>query len=388
MVLQLCRKKSARSAQVNLKRIIIFYPSFEKGGVEKILLNLINHILKKNFELLLISSNFDKKIFLNKKKFKYISIISKKKFIFNERISRSFAAFFKLKEILKSQKKNNTIVFSLQSSILAIIACKFLGHKIVVRNAEDPIYSTVYAENKFLSYLVLFLKLIFYNFSDGIITNSKGSKTSLKKFLRNKNIIAIYNPYIKKIFKKNKHKRLNYILSVGRLTKQKDFKNLINAFYKIKDKIKKYKLIIVGEGELKQSLIKQSIDLDIYKRVKFLGWRNNLSKLYKKSKLFVLSSLYEGLGNVLIDAVNYEVPIVVTNCKSGPSEIINNGKGGYLTPVSNPYELSRKILFALNNYKLSMHKILYSKKTIDRFLMNENSLKYLKYIKKTFYEKK
>ena len=162
---------------------------------------------------------------------------------------------------------------------------------------------------------------------------------------------------------------------------------MIFAFYKIRDKIINYKLIIIGEGELKNSLIKLTKDLQIEKRVIFLGWRNKLDKYYKKSKLFVLSSLYEGLGNVLIDAINYEVPIVTTNCKSGPSEIINNKKGGYLSSVSDSDELSKKILFALKYYNLSKKKILFAKKNIDRFLISKNSLKYLEYIEKVFYEK-
>ena len=113
----------------------------------------------------------------------------------------------------------------------------------------------------------------------------------------NKNIKVIYNPYIKKISNRNKKRRLNIILSVGRLTKQKDFRSLIYAFYKIRYKINNYKLIIIGEGELKNSLIKISKrSANSEKRVGyFLGWRNKLDKYYKKSKLFVLSSLYEGL---------------------------------------------------------------------------------------------
>ncbi len=373
---------------MKLNKIIIFYPSFEKGGVEKILVNFINFILSKNYEIILVSSNFKKKLIHTKKKFKYVNLDSKKNTFFNDRISRSFDAYFKLKKVLKDQKKDNSIVFSLQSSILSIIACKISGHKVVIRNAEDPIYSAIYAENKILSYFVLFLKLIFYNFSDGIITNSKGSKFSLKKFLLNKNVKTIYNPYLKKKSNRNKKKRSNILLSVGRLTKQKDFRTLIFAFYKIRDEIINYKLIIIGDGELKNSLIKLTKDLQIEKRVIFLGWRNKLDKYYKKSKLFVLSSLYEGLGNVLIDAINYEVPIVTTNCKSGPSEIINNKKGGYLSTVSDSDELSKKILFALKYYNLSKKKILFAKKNIDRFLISKNSLKYLEYIEKVFYEKK
>ena len=72
---------------------------------------------------------------------------------------------------------------------MAIIVSKFLGFKIIVRNAEDAISSTIFAENKFQSLIILFLKVILYNFSDKIISNSKGSGNSLKKiFIKKKNI--------------------------------------------------------------------------------------------------------------------------------------------------------------------------------------------------------
>ena len=70
-------------------------------------------------------------------------------------------------------------------------------------------------------------------------------------------------------------------------------------------------------------------NLDLNKKVKFTSWTNDIDKYYKKSKIFILNSVYEGLGNVLVDAVNYNIPIITTNCKSGPSEIIDYGKGGF-----------------------------------------------------------
>ena len=88
---------------MKLNKIIIFYPSFEKGGVEKILVNLINFILTKNYEIILISSNFKKQL-IKKKNFKYVNLNSKNIFL-NDRISRSFSAYSKLREVLKEQKK-------------------------------------------------------------------------------------------------------------------------------------------------------------------------------------------------------------------------------------------------------------------------------------------
>ena len=369
-----------------LKKIIIFYPSFERGGVEIILINLINFFLKKKIEVVLIASNIKRGLFKSKLfKSKYIE--SSPILFLPDRINKALSASKALKNEIKKSKKENTIILSLQGSSLAIIISKFLGFKIVVRNAEDPLYSTIYAENKIQSLIILFLKILFYNFADKIITNSKGSGNSLKKILiHKKKVYPIYNPYLKKLNKNLSHKKYKNLLSVGRLAKQKDFYNLIIAFNIIKDQIPKYKLIIVGDGYLKDKLKKLVNDLGLNNRIIFTGWKTNLKKYYLNSKLFILNSLYEGLGNVLIDAVNFNLPIITTNCKSGPKEIIDYGNGGFLVPIKSPTLLSKKILFCLNNYNISLKKSKNAKKKIKRFDCDTNCNNYFKLISKTIHE--
>ncbi len=371
---------------MKLKKIIIFYPSFERGGVEIILVNFISFLLKKKIKVTLISSNFNNKKFLNNKLFNYIKFYSIQNFMHN-RIIKAYNASKELIRELKKSKKKETIVFSLQSSSISILISKLFGYKVVVRNAEDPIYSTYFADSKPLSLMVIALKIITYNFANGIITNSIGSKKSMNKLLlTKKKVVSIYNPYLKHDFKIKKIKKKNIILSVGRLTKQKDFKTLIYAFSLIHKKIDSYKLLIIGDGEKRNSLNKLIINLGLSKKIKILGWINNTSRYYITSKLFVLSSIYEGLGNVLIDATNYKLPVITSNCKSGPSEIIDNGKGGYLFPIKNSYKLSRIILEALNNKSITMKKTNFAKKRVNRFYINKNCSLYLNYIKKIFYE--
>jgi len=100
----------------------------------------------------------------------------------------------------------------------------------------------------------------------------------------------------------------------------------------------------------------------------------------KKSKIFVLSSIYEGLGNVLIDSINYNVPCISTNCPSGPSEILLNGEGGYLVKPKSPKLLAQKMIHSINNYSKSLSKNLKAKKQLSRFLVKENTKKYFSYL--------
>ncbi len=372
---------------MKLRRIIVFYPSFERGGVETILLNLIKFFLKKKIKIILIS-NVPKKKLPKDSNFLQIKPNYKINSFLSDRLSKAYQASKKLSNILKNSNHKETIVFSLQSSSLAILVSKMNNHLIVVRNAEDPIYSTVYGDNKLASLLAIFSKVLTYNFSDKIICNSVGSKYSLQKLLLNKSkVISIYNPYVKKIYRNNNFSKKNVVISVGRLTKQKDHKTLVIAMKLLSNKGINLKLLIIGDGDQRKKIQHLIDNLNLNKNIKILGWKKNLKNYYRTAKLFVLSSLYEGLGNVVIDAVNFNTPVITTDCRSGPPEIIKKNKGGFVVPISNPEQMAIKILYCLKNYKLAVKKAKYAKKYINRFSEQKNSEKYYKELVKIIYEK-
>tara|TARA_B100001057_G_scaffold497994_1_gene603702 strand:+ start:512 stop:1630 length:1119 start_codon:yes stop_codon:yes gene_type:complete len=359
------------------KNLVIYYPSFERGGVEENIKNLINNFSKK-IDVHLISSiskSHAKKIF--KKKIKIYEVKNSRLLSFlPTRINSALSSMFLLFDLTSKLKKRNLIVHSMQSNIAAIIICLINNIKIVIRNSEDPIYSTYYSENFISSYIIFFLKVIFYNLCSCIITNSEGSNNSLKKFVFNKKKIrTIYNPYLKKI-NYQRYKKRNIIINVGRFRKQKNQILLIRAFYEFSQEYKNYKLFLIGDGILKQKL-KNEIDfLKLNRKVFITGWKFKTTNYIKKSKLFVLTSLYEGLGNVLIDAINYNVPCISTNCKSGPNEILLNGRGGFIVKNNDVYELYKKMIFCIKNYDLALKKNKISKKSLHRFLMSRKVKEY------------
>ena len=114
--------------------------------------------------------------------------------------------------------------------------------------------------------------------------------------------------------------------------------------------------MIIGKGRERNNLNYYIKINNLQKKVKILNFRNP-KKYYKIAKLFVLTSFFEGLPNVLLEAMNYKLPIVSSNCLSGPNEILNNGKYGYLFKVDDVEDLSKKIDKALSNYKYSLNKI-------------------------------
>ncbi len=370
---------------MKIKNIIIFYPSFEAGGVEKIIENLTFFFTKKGLKVYLISTKTKNlKILKNIKNLNILTTKNEYLNILPNRISSSINCIGLLKNLLNKLDKKNTVVHSMQSNFIPIIISKLKGFKIVIRNSENPISSIKYAENKISSYIIFFLRFIFYNLSDKIITNSKGSSLSLRYFLfgfNKRKVNYIYNPYLtqKKIFSSNKKfKKKNIILSVGRLTKQKNFEDLIYAFKNFQTKHKNYILNIIGKGyqmDYLKNIIKSE---NLTKSVFLKGYIKNLDYEYKVSKLFVLPSIYEGLGNVLIDALNFSVPCISTNCKSGPSEILSYGKGGLIVPIKDPVSLEKGMIKLIDNYSLALKKLNYGKKKLFRFNCNKQSMKYLK----------
>lgn len=366
----------------SIKNIVIIYPSFERGGVENILLNLVNFFCKKKKKIYLISNinNFKKdqhlKNFLIIKKIKTHKKIKGK---FN-RLILSIYAIKKLRELFKNLSKNETIIYSMQSNILPIIFTKIYGFKIVIRNSENPVSSLKYSKNKFYSILTIFFKFLIYRFSDGVITNSKGSCKDLIRIIGNKvKVKTIYNPYLTKILKFKKNKKKEIILAVGRLTEQKDFFTLIKAFSIFIKKNKNYCLNILGDGPYKKTLTNYIKELKLEKKITLRGWVQNTKKYFLKSKIFVLSSKYEGLGNVLIDAINYNLPCISTNCRSGPSEILVSSKGGELVNVGDFKKLSDKLIFIHTNYNSSLKKTKFAKKKLNRFLISKGCQEHLNY---------
>ena len=98
----------------------------------------------------------------------------------------------------------------------------------------------------------------------------------------------------------------------------------------------------------------------------------------KKADLFILSSNFEGLPNVLLEAITLNTFVISSNCPTGPSEILDNGKGGLLFKVGDYNELSKKIIFFINNKKINNKKLLFAKKRLERFDYYKNLFKYKK----------
>ena len=131
------------------------------------------------------------------------------------------------------------------------------------------------------------------------------------------------------------------------------------------------------EEILKKILNNEIIKLNLKKEIKLEGFKNNAEQYISKSDIFVLTSKFEGLPNVLIESQKYGVPIISSNCPTGPNEILLNGKLGELFPVGNYSALAKKLSNFYKNKKILLKKSIDAKKYLVRFDPVKNSKKIL-----------
>ena len=363
---------------IKVKNLIILYPSFERGGATVNLINFVNNCALKNIKIYLITNikKEDKKKFL-KKNIKFINLNNKIRYKVTNRLITSINSIFLLISLFKKTDSKNSLVVSFQSHIFPIIFSRLFRRKIVIRNSEDVIEATKYADYKFSASFIFLLKLFFYNFSNGIITNSKKAQKSLNMITFGNKTKLIFNPYLKKIFSKKIIKRKNLILSVGRLCKQKNQTTAIIAFSNFLKRFPNYKLVLIGHGEDELKLRKLCIKLNINNNVIFKGWLPNPKKYYLMSKVLIFPSLYEGLPNTLIEAINFNLPCISTRC-SGATDILTEKYGTFITRYDHAF-LTKKMIDSILDYKRTLSNNQKIKKQLSRFLIKPQVSKYINY---------
>ena len=358
---------------MNQKKIIIFMPTIDGGGVEKNFFLITNYLSTKfkDVSVISLSKSYQKKL---NPKIKFITLKTKLPKTVGRRVKFIISLFLLLKKILFAK---NSIVFCFQGLAYCTILCKFLSTKIIIRSNSSPSGWSKKTIKK-----ILYKKI--YGMANKIIVNSEIFKKELKlKF--NLNSECIYNPLNKKEIIKNSKKKINInffkkkdfkIISVARFTNQKDHVCLIRSINLLKNKYQNIKVLLIGSGDKKKE-IQNFIDvLKLNKIIKILNFKKNPYPYMKKSDLFILSSNFEGLPNVLLEAITLNKFIISSNCPTGPSEILDNGKGGLLFKVGDYKELSKKIIYTIHNKKKCNKKLLFAKKRLERFDYSKNLLKY------------
>ena len=337
---------------------------YSKGKYQSEIINVFGEWDIFKDEILEKKINFsDKLISLNFLKFDL------KGFLFS-RIKYSLIlifAFFPLIYLLKKKKPEFLIVHLVTSLPLIIFSLFNFNTKLILRISGFP------QLNFHRNLLWKFASKNIYKIT--CPTQETYQRFNKIKELKDK-IYLLQDPIISilEINEKKKEKisinlpKKDFILSIGRLTRQKNFVFLLENYAKLK--LSTIDLVIIGNGELKETLIKKTRELKIENNVFFIDYSKNIFNILCKCKFFLLTSLWEDPGFVLIEAAFMNKTILSSDCASGPKEILLNGKGGFLFKSNN----SQDFLEKFKNLIDSDESMLKEKKFIAKLMTKEFTL--------------
>ncbi len=369
-------------------KLFIFQPYPNFGGADRSIIKLINGLNFNDITLISLSKcNYNQ--YLNKRiKFKIL------------KSDRTLFSITELRNYIKEEaSKNNftkNIIISNQNfaNVITMISLnKFKDIKkiLIERNHLDELKFYNNFKDYIKKKIILFLIKIYYSKSDAIVGISKKLSTDLKYYINSK-VITIYNASLEEnIIQNNEAKKIKkikfnfkkkIILNVGFFEKQKDQITILKSINILKYHYKNFVLVLIGKGKeyenLKNYIKKNNLEkfIKIYKNIE------NPSLFFKKADLFILSSIYEGLGNVLVEALKYNCPVITSDCNAGPMEIIKKGKYGDFFPPGDYEGLAKKILNHLRNPKRLKNKAKLSKKYINKFSLKNNIFRFNRLFKK------
>jgi len=331
-----------------MSKVSLFISDLTIGGAERVAVNLA-----KGF----ISLDYDVDIVLVHKEGKFLEDVPESVNIIELDVSRIRWCPLALAKYLRKERPKALISFMTGANVMAVLANKLVGSpcKVIVTEHNTQTEKTSKSVRR-----DILLGKISYRFADNIVGVSSGVVNDVAEWsgIDNKKIYKIYNPSINENFiHKNREKpehpwfnspEVPVILGAGRHTEQKNFKILLKGFSMFLSRCDG-RLVLLGEGELTDEYIELSETLGISDKVHMPGFVEDPYPYIQHSNVFVLSSKWEGLSLVLIEAMGCGTPVVSTDCPNGPAEVLKNGKYGPLVPVGDPEALSDAIYDVLEN---------------------------------------
>lgn len=354
------------------KKILFLVPSLYFGGGAGKVVSSLTMKISNEFDISIMTLfHFDK---IYPFKGKYYSLKE------NLHFGRIFLRLFKMYRIINDISPNIMISFINHTSFWTIIIKYLFNINIPLIIAVDSNPTRQSKKRFYYKYLVRFLYPL--KKVNGIVPVSNELRKILYKDFRinRRKINTIYNGIdIEKIKMMAREELDDYedvfynqnivkFITIGRLSKEKGHKYLIEAFSHVIKEVPNSKLFIIGEGPLRSQLLELIKFTRLEDNVILLGLRENPFKYISKANIFVFSSLHEGLPYVLIEAMACDLPIISTNCKTGPKEILGNGKYGILVKVADVKDLSNKMIFLTKNEKIMKD---FSKKSSQRVKLFE-----------------
>jgi glycosyltransferase involved in cell wall biosynthesis len=337
--------------ETKVKSVLIFSPSLQPGGAERVALDLANWFSQKGIKVFLV---------LARNLGGFVEEIGENISVVDLRTDHTFQTIPKLIGLIRDFQPTIILSFQTQANVAILLASLLSNcHTPVIPTEHSTISINLNRKGLLKEKLLLPLAHILYHQAPALISVSRKAADDLISTLHldSKKVRVIYNPInLGKITNCSQeeyhHPWLTpgsppLLLAVGRLTEAKGFSDLIRAIALVLQK-RPVNLMIVGEGEKRTELENQIKALGLENFVELNGFMANPYTVLSKADLFVSSSLWEGFGVAIVEALACGIKVVATDCLSGPAEILENGKFGMLVPPENPQLLADAILWSLD----------------------------------------
>lgn len=329
------------------KRISFFVPSMTIGGAQRVMLNLANEFAKNgyNVDLLLIRCEG-----------KLLNEILEDVRVIELDAERARWSLWPLIQYLHHEQPTSLLSAMTHLNVIALSA-KLLSQSsttIVVSEHSMQSFKETISRKRNLQ-----IAKYLYRYADSVVAVSEGVAKDISQWsgIPRDRIEVIYNPIVTEDMMCDDHAPPNHpwftedrspvILSAGRFVSQKDFPTLIRAFNQLQQE-HEVKLVIIGDGEKREDLITLVNDISLNDHISLPGFVDNPYSYMSHADAFVLSSIWEGFGNVLVEAMACGTPVVSTDCPSGPAEILEDGKYGPLVSVGDHESLASAISTTLD----------------------------------------
>lgn len=341
------REPAAEAVQQPRARVAIYLPSLGGGGAERVMVTLANGFAARGLPVDLVLAMAEGP---------YLAEVAATVRVVDLRARRVVASLPGLARYLRRERPTALLSALNHANVIGLLARRLAGGRtrIVVSERAHVALALSHGSNHRAGLLRWFMRRT-YGWADGVLAVSAGVADDLAQAtgLLRSSISVIYNPVVTQQMLALAEAPLDHpwfapneppvILAVGRLAPQKEFDVLLQAFAGLRRE-RRARLLILGEGELRSKLEMQARGLRVADDVALPGFEPNPYAYMRRANLFVLTSRFEGLPNSLIQAMACGVPVVSTDCPSGPSEILENGRWGRLVPVGDVEALAAAML--------------------------------------------
>lgn len=349
-------------------KIAVFLPHMGVGGVERSTSILARQLAELGHDVTVLSlgSNREPSSLFDGLQYHHFSA------------GRVSTGVPRIARYLRREKPDAVISAQSYANVGIVVACKlarFRGRIVLTERLNVSASSDT--DRSLKTRMTFLLMRLLYRRATGIVAISQGVATDLAKIthLPVERITVIHNPvnhpdiHVKAREPVDcewlEDSGLRVVVTVARLERQKNVALLIEAFSRLEGD--DLRLLIIGDGSEREELARLTNELGLEDRVKFTGAVSNPYKYMVRCDLFVLSSLYEGLGNVVVEALALKLPVVSTDCPSGPAEILEYGKFGTLVKTGDVAALADGIKAALADYGSMVAKTEDAQASLVRF---------------------